>query len=149
MPQSCWQQQGCSDHVSSIVIVGHGPSVGRVPGSIIDSHDLVVRIRKAVLLAGSRTDVIVSSNPRNAREGIEFWNLAKERKYLETRLAVYDPKFRKPSSGLSAAILARDKYPQAHITVVGFDTTLRPWTKGRGWKHDAEAEHRCLMDLIC
>jgi len=139
-----------------IVIVGHGPSLSAVPPDFdIDQHT-VVRLRRAELLIGTRTDVICSSQLRYSRAGIEFWHLtgAIRSRCVEV-LKPYAPSFSKPSTGLSAAILARDKWPDAEIGVVGFDYTMHPdraaaWqekSRHNRWIHDAHAENACIRDL--
>ena len=126
-----------------IVIVGHGPSWTNVSLDIID-RNRVVRLRRAILFLGTRTDVICSSQLRYARDNIEFWHLVDDLKEMCVEsLRPFQPKFWKPSTGLSAAIIARDKYPKEEIGVVGFDYTLYPDTAD-SWRHDAHAENRCL-----
>ena len=138
-----------------IVIVGHGPSVGRVSLDI-DQHT-VIRLRRAELILGSRTDIICSSQARYQKPGIEFWHLVGETaQYVRSVLAPYRPKNPKPSTGLSATILARKHFPDEQIGVAGFDFTLHPemacdWVRGKKrhnrWIHDAEAECRCITDI--
>ena len=138
-----------------IIIVGHGPSVGRVQLDI-DQHT-VIRLRRAEPILGSRTDVICSSQARYQRPGIEFWHLVGETaKYCRDVLAPYKPKNHKPSTGLSATILARRHWPDEEIGVAGFDFTLHPemtadWVRGKlrhnRWIHDAYAECECIKDI--
>lgn len=126
-----------------IIIVGHGPSVGCVPDDFIDKHK-VCRLRRAEPLVGTRTDIICSSQERYDKAK-EFWWLGGENlKLCVDRLRAFSPKFPKPSTGLSAAIIAKDKGYK--VGVIGFDYTLHP-ERAKNWRHDAEAEHRCLMDL--
>ena len=132
-----------------LIIVGHGPSVACVPGDFIDEHK-VCRLRRANLkihkhYVGKRTDIICSSQIRYKKPGREFWWLRGElRKLCVDRLRPYTPFFWKPSTGLSAAIIAKDKGYE--VGVIGFDFTLHPDT-AKSWCHDAQAEYRCLMDL--
>jgi hypothetical protein len=138
-----------------IVIVGHGPSVGHVSLDI-DQHK-VIRLRRAEPILGSRTDVICSSQARYQQPDIEFWHLVGDTaQYVRSVLAPYKPKFSKPSTGLSATILARRQWPDEEIGVAGFDFTLHPemacdWVRGKKrhnrWIHDAYAENRCITDL--
>ncbi len=127
-----------------ILIVGHGTY--HVSQSFVDEQR-VVRLRRATLLIGTRTDVVCSSQPRYEKKGIEFWLLQGEllRLCVDT-LKRYKPSFWKPSTGLAATIIARDKYPEEDIGVIGFDYTLHP-EKAKNWRHDAYAECECINDL--
>ena len=132
-----------------LIIVGHGPSVVCVPGDFIDEHK-VCRLRRANLKihkhhTGTRTDIVCSSQIRYKKPGREFWWLHGDlRKLCNDRLRAYSPKFWKPSTGLSAAIIARHK--EYEVGVIGFDFTLHPET-AKNWTHDAWAESECLKDL--
>ncbi len=132
-----------------LIIVGHGPSVARVPGDFIDEHK-VCRLRRAHLkiqshYVGTKTDIICSSQIRYKKRGKEFWWLHGDlAKFCRDRLRPYSPKFRKPSTGLSAAIIAKDRGYE--VGVIGFDFTLHP-EEAVSWTHDAFAEHECLIDL--
>lgn len=127
-----------------ILIVGHGSI--HVSPSFVDEQR-VVRLRRAIPFIGTRTDVVCSSQERYEKKGIEFWLLKGEllRLCVET-LKRYKPTFAKPSTGLSAAIIARNKYPNKDIGVIGFDYTLHP-EQAKNWRHDAYAECKCINDL--
>jgi len=135
-----------------ILIVGHGETC--VPHSFVDQQT-VVRLRthdydrdyRKIVFMGARTDVICSSQERYEKKGIEFWLLEGElRRLCVETLKRYRPKFSKPSTGLSAVIIARDKYPNKDIGVIGFVYTLHP-EKAKNWRHDAYAECECINDL--
>lgn len=128
-----------------ILIVGHGPSVC-VSQSFVDKQR-VVRLRRAIPFIGTRTDVICSSQERYEKKGIEFWLLKGGLMRLcVNTLRRYSPSFWKPSTGLAAAIIARDKYPKEDIGVIGFDYTLHP-ERAKHWRHDAKAECECINGL--
>jgi hypothetical protein len=138
-----------------LIIVGHGPSVVHVPGDFIDQHT-VCRLRRAKktlncgkgrkAYVGTRTDIVCSNQSRYRKPYAEFWHLkGKLRKLCVDRLRPYSPKFWKPSTGLSAVIIARHKGYE-EIGVMGFDFTLHPET-AKNWTHDVWAESECLKDL--
>lgn len=130
-----------------ILIVGHGPSAGRVSHEFVDDQRAVVRLRRAIALIGSKTDVIVSSQIRYKRDCIEFWHLQGELLRMCTRrLKPFNPSFQKPSTGLCAAIIARDRYPDEDIGLIGFDYTLHP-EQAQNWRHDVYAENACINTL--
>lgn len=129
-----------------ILIVGHGPSSGSVSSDFVDQN-WVVRLRRAIPFVGTKTDVVCSSQKRYEQKGVEFWHLQGELMRLCVRaLKPFNPSFQKPSTGLCAAIIAREKFPTHKIGVIGFDYTLRP-DEAKHWRHDAYAEHECLKTL--
>ena len=96
---------------------------------------------------GSRTDCLVSTWGKYDTGETEYWHIAGELDALCRRtLAPFEPKNAKPSTGLCAVIIARHKYPDARILVIGFDYTLHPET-AKNYRHDARAEHHCLASL--
>jgi len=138
-----------------LIIVGHGPSVVRVPGDFIDKHK-VCRLRRSkkhikcgkgiVHNVGTRTDIVCSNQIRYRKPYAEFWHLGgKLRKICIERLRPYSPTYKKPSTGLSAVIIARHK-GYDDIGVIGFDFTLHPEI-AKNWVHDVWAEYECLKDL--
>jgi len=129
-----------------ILIVGHGPSSGHVSHSFVDKHR-VVRLRRAIPFVGTRTDITCSYQARYEQRGIEFWHLegGLYRLCADT-LKAFRPKFAKPTTGLSAAIIARNRYPDEDIGVIGFDYTLHP-SKEQAWRHDQFAERECIKSL--
>ncbi len=137
-----------------ILIVGHGPSAGRVSHSFVDKQE-VVRLRtqdynreyRAIDFIGTRTDFICSSDKRYEESEIEFWHLQGElRVFCAATLKPFKPGFKKPTTGLSAVIIARNKYPSMDIGVIGFDYTLHP-ERAKHWRHDAYAECECINSL--
>jgi hypothetical protein len=136
-----------------ILIVGHGPSADRVPHSFIDEQ-WVVRLRTwaqgsplATPKYGTKIDCICSSELRFKKKSCEFWYLAGAlRKFCVDALRPFNPNFWKPSTGLSAAIIARDRFPDAEIGVIGFDYTMHP-DKTQNWRHDQFAECECIKTL--
>lgn len=130
-----------------ILIVGHGPSAGRVSHEFVDDQEVVVRLRRAITFIGSKTDVILSKKILHKRDGIEFWHLQDELLRMCTRrLKAFNPRFQKPSTGLCAAIIAREKYPDEEIGLIGFDYTLHP-EQAKNWRHDVYAENACINTL--
>ena len=131
-----------------LVIVGHGPSIeGCDLGDFIDSHK-VCRLRRANVNSdvGFRTDIVCSSQIRYKRKGKGFWYLSGAlRDLCVDMLRPFDPNFVKPSTGLSACIIARDK-GYTSLGLLGFDYTLHP-DKKQNWRHDQFAEYECLMNL--
>ena len=126
--------------------MGHGPSTDRVSDEWVDKH-WVVRLRRAIPFVGTRTDAICSYQARYEQRGIEFWHLDGELYRLcAARLKEFNPKFAKPTTGLSAVIIARDRNPDKDIGVIGFDYTLHPET-AKHWRHDAYAECECIKTL--
>jgi hypothetical protein len=136
-----------------LVIVGHGPSVGCVPNHFIDKHT-VVRLRHCPKTVGKKTDIICSSQGRHkgirktpgTRKKPQFWNLLEYRTDCVKRLQPFKPKFYKPSTGLSAVMIA-DMKGYEEIAVIGFDYTLHPerLENHKNWRHDLRAEHECLL----
>lgn len=132
-----------------ILIVGYGPSAKNVSTEFIDANT-VVRLatgRGYVPKLGTRTDIICSTVAKRAVKGIEFWHVADFKDLCINSLAKHKPSKHKPSTGLSAAIIARHKHPNEQIGVIGFDITLHPETAKNGWRHDAIAECKCMNDL--
>ena len=132
-----------------LIIIGHGPSVDHVHHDFIDKHT-VCRLRRAIRVAGTRTDIICSVRPYYKQwPKAEWWSLAPDahwRDFCIERLAPYRPKFIKPSTGLSACMIAKEK-GYKDIRVIGFDWVINPETGKNITKHDAHAEHRCFMDM--
>jgi len=130
-----------------LIIVGHGPSADCAPDDFIDEHT-VCRLRRAIPVAGTRTDIICSVRPYKKWPKAEWWSLGPDRDWRDfciKQFAPYKPKFAKPSTGLSACMIAVEK-GYTDICVVGFDWVINPET-ARNTKHDAFAEHRCFMDM--
>ena len=133
-----------------ILVVGHGPSA-KVDPEWVDSQDFVVRLfepsqyRKGVYHTniGSKIDVIVTTRPKNIFPGIEFWL---ESDYREIIREMVNPQ-RKLSTGTVACLIARHKYPEEEIGVIGFDTTLRGWNLDVWVYHDALAERKMLEEI--
>lgn len=130
-----------------LLIVGHGPSVGRAPDDFVDRH-IVCRLRRAETLVGTKTHIICSSQLRYKQAGSEFWYIhGKFARLCRDKLKEFKPQFPKPSTGLCAAILAK-YHGYSKIGVIGFDFTLHPeLTDGDNWRHDAYAENRCINSL--
>lgn len=129
-----------------ILIVGHGPSSAHVSHDFVNKHR-VVRLRRAIPFVGTRTDVICSSQQRYEQKGVEFWLLQNELYQLcEDTLLEFKPDIIKPSTGLSAVIIARDIQPNVDIGVIGFDYTLHPH-ESQNWRHDQFAECECLKTM--
>jgi hypothetical protein len=128
-----------------LVIWGHGRS-GRVPGDSFDEHK-VVRFRDNIPKIG-RTDIVCSLYERDRRNNKEFWHLGEWRKHCTEILKPFNPRIPKPSSGLSAVIIAREKGYE-DIGVIGFDFTLHPERikRPKWWSHDAYAECECIKTL--
>ena len=125
--------------------MGHGPSSAHVSRDI--ESDWVVRLRRAIPFLGTRTDAICSSQQRYEQKGAEFWYLEGDILRMCVRsLKKYNPSLQKPSTGLCAAIIARNKFPKGDIGVIGFDYTLHPDT-AINWRHDQYAEHECIKTL--
>jgi len=135
-----------------LVIVGHGPSAGYVPGDFVDKHT-VVRIRDCPKLQkgriGTRVDIICSGDNKHRREGVGFWDLKEWRPRISPYFMKFEPGFKKPSSGLSAVIIA-DLKGYEEIGIMGFDYTLHPdrLKNHNDWRHDLRAENECLQSYI-
>lgn len=129
--------------------MGHGPSADHAPDDLIDAYK-VCRLRRAPLRCGTRTDIICASNGAHKRKKQEFWFIndgGPLRTLCVETLAPFNPKFKKPSTGLSACIIAKDKGYDVYVT--GLDWLLDP-TKCKNHKHtkhDLWAENACLKTL--
>jgi hypothetical protein len=153
MPQSGSVQQSRGGLVT---IVGHGPSVR---GAVADDS-VVVRLKDAKPLWGTRTDFICARAPSFARRGVPFWHFAGEleRKWTDY-FHTFDPRIYfkpgvpKPSTGLCAVFCAVEFLKPDQIALIGFDAwfggTDLKWneTKAPGKPHDFPAELRCARSL--
>jgi len=135
-----------------LIIVGHGPSAGYVPGDFVDKHT-VVRIRDCPKLQkgriGTRVDIIISSFLKHKRDGVEYWDLHEWRPKIGPIFMEFNPGFKKPSTGLSAVMIA-DILGYKDIGIMGFDYTLHPdrLKNHNDWRHDLRAENECLQSYI-
>lgn len=138
-----------SDSANKLIIVGHGPSTALAPDDLIDSHK-VCRLRRAPMKCGKRTDIVCSTKGEHKQKKREFWFINEGgplAALCRETLAPFNPKVRKPSTGLSACIVAKHK--GYDVYVIGFDYTLDP-TKcedHKRWAHDLWAEHACIQTL--
>tara|TARA_R110002020_G_C16306347_1_gene773507 strand:+ start:3174 stop:3608 length:435 start_codon:yes stop_codon:yes gene_type:complete len=138
-----------------IVIVGHGPSAYELTPNFLEKHTVIrlgkderPKVQSLVKIIGNKADIICSFNPSYQRKNAIFWCLAGPlRQFCIDKLKPFNPAFAKPSTGVSAALIARDKYPESEIAVSGFDITLNPETAPQGWVHDSYAEKACLNTL--
>src|SRR6187551_3351838 len=137
-----------------MVIVGHGPSILTGRGSVIDSFDLVVRLKHPPLTDaethhwGARTDVICArSLVYKPKQGV-FWHFNDPKKWVDY-FREFSPA--KPSTGLCAVFCAVDR-GYTDIALIGFDAVLNPVKESGKWNgcpfvHDKTAEHRALLGL--
>jgi hypothetical protein len=135
-----------------VVIVGRSPSSEQGGlGSVIDSFDTVIRLKRAEtdpVNRGMKTDVIFSRTPAHRREGVEFWF------HPECmRLGVYEWNLlqpmiiqTKPSTGMCAILSTLYILKPLAIALVGFDFMLHPETLPG---HDMHKEHELLKRLPC
>ena len=138
-----------------IVIVGHGPSAYQLTPDFLEQHTVVrlgkdekPKVKSLVEVIGDKADIVCSFSPLHQRKNALFWCLAGPlRQFCIDKLKPFNPTFAKPSLGVSAALIARDKYPDSEIAVSGFDTTLNPEKAEEGWVHDSYAENACLRNL--
>lgn len=140
-----------------IVIVGHGPSVLSGLGSVIDSHT-VVRLKQGLTKQhppqhfGTRTDFLCARSLVFDRGEFPFWHFADDKRWL-AYFASFEPKRKKPSTGLCAVFCAIDKLDPKEIAFIGFDSLLNPdmtptkWDCNGPWAHDMHAENACLNSL--
>jgi hypothetical protein len=126
-----------------VIVVGHGPSVLTGRGSLIDSFDVVVRLKRGVTTPqehwGSRTDFICARSPRFDHGRFPFWLTE-----ISFGSAV------KPTTGLCAVLEAKRRLDPHTITVIGFDRLMHPEVPDppHTWlAHDKWAEHRLLVSL--
>lgn len=145
MSQPNRQLQGCRNR---LIIVGHGRSASRVPGAFVDAC-AVVRIRD-IRLVGNRTDFVVARNKDDAWDG-EWWEVTCP---LLRRIESDYGFSAKPSMGTVACILARERFPESEMGVIGFDYNMNPDMPDKRatfgdahWTHDCHAENRCLKEL--
>lgn len=133
----------------AIVLVGHGPSAGSCPLSI-DDHT-VIRLLTAgydkpgrhLPHPGTRTDITVSTVARYEPDWLLQGDLMV---FCRAALAPFGPRNPKPSTGLCAALIARDRHTKKDIYVTGFDWTLNP-EQAVNYRHDAYAENACFRTL--
>lgn len=148
-----------------IVIVGHGPSVLRGLGSVIDTHT-VVRLKHGLNAKpkpdpfhwGTRTDYLCARSLifKDEKSKVPFWHFSDPPKWLDY-YAGFEPRNAKPSTGLCAVFMALDNLAPQEIGLIGFDRLTNPNDrKSRKWYdtpstslygHDQRAEHECLMSL--
>jgi hypothetical protein len=155
-----------------MVIVGHGPSVLCGLGAVIDSHDVVVRLKQGLTKNqppehfGTRTDVISARSHLFTKEGVTFWRFPEWPDPMAQKWLKYYGQFRptnkrgKPSTGLAAVFCAIEYANPESISLIGFDRLFKPtdectgkWYEPRRFNkfgtgsHDQRAEAECLKSL--
>ena len=140
-----------------ISIVGHGPTAADP-----DGFDYVVRLHRAELFVGTRTDAICATMAKYEMPEIDFWFFDSWGSKSTTKYRIdvpgwlkYFQRFRplkKPSTGMCAIFGAKQfKDPQT-IYLTGFDSwrgdTGRYYDDSIAWPHDADAEQRCAKSLF-
>lgn len=138
-----------------ISIVGNAKSIfDKQNGHLIDLADIVIRFNRGVPIKpksqGTKTDVLVFMNPgsKNAfPTGLEYWHTKDfpERKYVEEVLGA------PASNGIVAVEKVRRDYPDAEISVFGFDwkETESFWRPDRPTtKHDYAKEREYCLNVI-
>jgi hypothetical protein len=145
-----------------ILIVGHGPSVLSGLGDLIDSHT-VVRLKEGLTPQqrkdsknwGTRTDYLCARSLVYQKKE-PFWHFNDPPEWIEYYNR-FEPRHKKPSTGLCAVFCAIDRLAPDEIALIGYDRLLDPSDrKSRKWNersmtslygHDQRAEHECLMSL--
>lgn len=146
--------------MNSIVIVGHGPSMeGCKLGKVIDSHDIVIRLKAGILSEdfGYKTTVMCASTEVVGLffnlDAQEYWAYPKkgyfDRAVFKAIVQLQKPvmiplaycnewnkKFRdmkashpNVSTGMAAILIALHRYNPKEISLAGFDTLLNPETE--------------------
>ncbi len=127
-----------------VIVIGHGPSVFTGRGSVIDSFDAVIRLKRGLINPdkdwGSRTDYLCARHPRFDHGHYPFWLLEPPANYTAA----------KPTTGLCAVVAAMERLRPASITVIGFDRIMhpqRPDPPNTWLGHNKWAEHEYLKAL--
>ena len=148
-----------------LLIVGHGPSVLCGLGDLIDQQT-VVRLkdgltpimRKDSKNWGTRTDYLCARSLVFDLGKFPYWWFNDPPKWLNYYQS-FNPRHKKPSTGLCAVFMAIDKLDAKEIALLGYDRLLNPNDmKSRKatddikytyslYGHDQRAEHECLMSL--
>jgi hypothetical protein len=148
-----------------LLIVGHGPSVLSGLGDLIDQQT-VVRLkdgltpilRKDSKNWGTRTDYLCARSLVCDRGLFPYWWFNDPLHWINYYKS-FNPRHKKPSTGLCAVFMAIDKIAPDEIALIGFDRLLDPTDmKSRKatddrkylysmYGHDQRAEHECLMSL--
>lgn len=139
------------------VVVGRSPSSEEGGlGSVIDSFDTVIRLKKAEtdpVHRGMKTDVIFSRNPVHEQEGKKFWFHPNCMGLGVYEWNLLQPMMlpTKPSTGMCAILSALYILKPTEIALIGFDFMLHPnrqteWSNGA---HNMKNEHELLKRLPC
>lgn len=145
MPEQRSLSEGGELHV---VVVGHGPSIYSGLGAVIDTTDVVVRLKDGLKGSydrrhwGSRTDYLCARSARFDNGRWPFW-------LLRDRYEQY-PSRSKPTTGLCAVLEVIERLRPEEISVIGFDRLMNPETPDppHTWlAHDKHAEHSLLKSL--
>lgn len=145
-----------------LLIVGHGPSVLCGLGGLIDQQT-VVRLKHGKTKQqpsehfGTRTDYICGRSCFYEQKGVPFWHLPDSSPWHDY-YKKFNPKYWKPSHGLSAVFCAVDHMKPDRLALIGFDRVLYPHDDRSGkwnvldkpphpWSHDQRAERECLYSL--
>ena len=135
-----------------ILVVGHGPSA-EVDPEWVDSQSMVVRLftgsinkgkGEFVPTVGTKTDVIVTPQPKRVYPGPLWWVESDYRERLRKLADPYTTK--KLSTGTMACLIAHMEHDD-EIGVIGFDTTFRGVRLGDWPYHDAGAEQKLLLSI--
>ncbi len=137
------------------MIVGHGPSVLSGLGSVIDSHETVVRLKECKTDAehfGTRTDYLCARSNIFEKPVVPFWLFP----VIQGKWLPVYRKFgtAKPSTGLCAVFCVLEYLNPPEIALIGYDQLLH----GKAGKyndrmrtgftaHDGNAEAKCLASL--
>lgn len=109
---------------------------------------------------GTRTDYLCAHSRLYDTGAVPFWffddDSPQGKRWLRYWQS-FEPKKKKPSTGLLAVFMALDNVAPQEIALIGFDRVLNPdntrtakWYKPpghHGWGHDAHTENRALHQL--
>jgi hypothetical protein len=112
---------------------------------------------------GTRTDHLCARSGVYRQEGLDFWHFQEDKpedpqcRWLRY-YARFKPKYWKPSIGLCAVFMAKDRLDPKEIAVIGFDRVLYPedgisykWNHTKNnpfpWFHDQRSERECIHSL--